>query len=278
VNINAALRILLWLLAAGILLYACYAAYFYALQRTMLFPRHLIPLRAQPPTVPGLEQRWLTTSQGRVEMWYLPPFDETGEDNAPLLIIAHGNAELIDDWPDAVFGLRRMGIGVLLVEYPGYGRSHGAPSQASISEALVAGYDAILDHPQVDRERIVLFGRSVGGGAAAALAAQRPSAALILFSSFTSVRALAAGFGLPGLAVRDPFDTLAAVRAYREPLLILHGRRDRTIPYAHGLALHQAAHDGELVALDCDHNDCVADWDSFWQDLRPFLQRAGILG
>jgi pimeloyl-ACP methyl ester carboxylesterase len=169
-----------------------------------------------------------------------------------------------------------MGIGVLLVEYPGYGRSQGAPSQASIGEALVAGYDAMLDHPHVDGERIVIFGRSVGGGAAASLAAQRPSAALILFSSFTSVGALAAGYGLPGLAVRDPFDALATVREYPGPLLILHGRRDHTIPYSHGLALHRAAQDGELVTLECGHNDCVADWDRFWQDLHPFLRRAGV--
>jgi fermentation-respiration switch protein FrsA (DUF1100 family) len=266
---------LLWLLAACILLYACYAAYFYALQRTLLFPRHLIVPRAAP-TLPGLEQGWLATSQGQVEHWYLPPVGGAAE-KAPLFIIAHGNAELIDDWPEAVSALRRMGAGVLLVEYPGYGRSQGAPSQAAIGEALVAGYDAILDHPRVDQERIVLFGRSVGGGAVATLAAQRPSAALILFSTFTSVRALAAGYGLPGLAVRDPFDTLAVVSAYRGPVLILHGRRDRTIPYSHGLALHQAAQEGELRTLACDHNDCVVDWERFWQELRPFLRRAGIV-
>jgi fermentation-respiration switch protein FrsA (DUF1100 family) len=109
-----------------------------------------------------------------------------------------------------------------------------------------------------------------------ALAAERPSSALILFSSFTSVRALAARQGLPGFAARDPFDNLAVVQHYPHPVLVIHGKRDRTIPYSHGLALYEAARQGELMALDCDHNGCVDDWAQFWQALRPFLVRAGI--
>jgi pimeloyl-ACP methyl ester carboxylesterase len=163
------------------------------------------------------------------------------------------------------------------LKYPGYGRSQGSPTQASITEAFVAAYDALLDHPQVDPTAIVLFGRSVGGGAVAALAAQRPSAALILFSTFTNVRSFATRYGLPGWAVRDPFDTLAVVQAYRQPVLIFHGRRDRTIPYVHAVTLHQAASQGELISLACDHNDCVTDWERFWQEVQPFLREAGVL-
>jgi uncharacterized protein len=275
---SAFLRMVLLLLLAWVALYGCYLIYFYTLQRTVLFPRHLLPIQDEPIShEPGLEPRWLTTSQGQVETWYLPPADGSTARPAPLFIIGHGNAELIDDWLAPVTGLRHLGIGVLLVEYPGYGRSQGRPSQASITEALVAAYDAILDHPQVDPTAIVLFGRSVGGGAVAALAAQRPSAALILFSTFTDVRAFAARYGLPGWAVRDPFDTLAVVRSYPQPVLILHGRHDRTIPSAHAVALHQAAPLGELISLDCDHNDCVTDWHRFWQELHPFLLRAGIV-
>jgi pimeloyl-ACP methyl ester carboxylesterase len=273
---STSLRLCLLLLLVGVVCYGCYLTFFYLLQRSLLFPRHLLPVRAGPtPHVPGLEQHWLTTSQGRVEAWYLPPSDRASTGKAPL-IIGHGNAERIDDWLAAVTGLRRMGVGVLLVEYPGYGRSQGSPTQASITETFVAAYDAILDHPQVDPTKIILFGRSVGGGVVAALSAQRPSAALILLSTFTDVRSFARRYGLPRWAVRDPFDTLAVVRAYRQPVLILHGQHDRTIPYAHAVALQQAARQGELVPLACDHNDCVTDWDHFWQALQPFLGRAGM--
>lgn len=268
----------MWLLLAGAVLYLLYVGYFFFVQRSILFPRHLIFGAGRPaPVVAGLEVYWLNTSQGQVEAWYLPPATPDATGPAPLMIITHGNAERIDDWVEPVTGLRRMGVGVLLVEYPGYGRSQGLPSQASITEALVAAYELIISHPRVDPQAIVLFGRSVGGGAAAALAAERPSAALILFSSFTSVRALAASYGLPGFAVRDPFDVLEVVRSYPNPVLVLHGRYDRTIPYTHGIALHAAAADGELLAYECGHNDCVRDWESFWEELRPFLTRVGVL-
>jgi pimeloyl-ACP methyl ester carboxylesterase len=269
------MRVLLVLLALALLLYLLYVGYFFAAQRAILFPRHLMAVPATVPAVPGREVLWLATRQGPVEAWVLPPFDE--ENPAPLLIVAHGNGDLIDSWPPAVIGLRRMGIGVLLVEYPGYGRSAGSPSQAALHETFLLAYDTLVQHPQVDPARIVLFGHSVGGGVVAALAAERPSAALILISTFTSVRALAAQQGLPGRLARDPFDTLAAVRSYPHPVLVVHGRRDRTIPFGHGQALAQAAPQGELLALDCDHNGCIDDWDAFWQQIRPFLVRAAVL-
>lgn len=271
------MRPLIVLLAIAVLLYLLYAGYFFAAQRSILFPRHLIAQPVVLPDVPGRKQRWLETSVGRVETWYLSPLDGETPQPAPLLIVAHGNGDVIDTWPRAVEPLRRMGVGVLLVEYPGYGRSEGEPSQSSIRESFLLAYDTIVQYPQVDPARIVLLGHSVGGGAVAALASERSSSALILFSTFISVRALAAQQGLPGFAARDPFDTLAVVRSYPHPILLIHGIHDRIIPYSHGLALHAAAPQSELLTLECGHNDCVDDWDAFWQGLRPFLARAGVL-
>jgi pimeloyl-ACP methyl ester carboxylesterase len=278
---GGAMRFLFWPLGVVLLLYLLYVIYFFAIQRAILFPRHLI---APPPSIPvvvGLEQMWLETSQGRVEAWFLPAMDSQAIESqnqapAPLFIIAHGNGDLIDRWLSSVVGLRRMGIGVLLVEYPGYGRSQGSPSQRAIRETFLLAYDTIVRDPRVDPARIILFGHSVGGGAVAILASERPSAGMILFSTFTSVRALATRQWLPGLAARDPFDNLSVIRIYPHPVLIIHGLYDRTIPYAHGEALYAAAQNGELLALECDHGDCIDDWDQFWQDLRPFLTHTGI--
>lgn len=272
------MRFLIVALAAVVLLYLIYAGYFYTAQRSILFPRHLIAAPVTPADVPGRELLWLETSVGRVEAWYLPPLNRDASGPAALCILAHGNGDLIDRWPRAVEPLREMGVGVLLVEYPGYGRSEGSPSLASIRESFLIAYDTIIQDPRVDPDRILLFGHSVGGAAVAGLSAERPSSALILFSTFTSVRAMAVQQGLPGFAVLDPFDTLAAVRAYPRPVLVIHGVHDRVIPYRHGLALQAAAPQGELMALECGHNDCVTDWDAFWQELRPFLVRAGIVG
>ena len=68
---------------------------------------------------------------------------------------------------------------------------------------MADSYDTIIQHPQVDPARVLLFGHSVGGGAASILAAERPSSGMVLFSTFTSVAALAAGQWLPPFAARQ---------------------------------------------------------------------------
>jgi uncharacterized protein len=238
------------------LLVVYWAALFFW-QRTLLFPA---PPLAGAPARPGdAEAVWLVTTAGRVEAWYLPPLVSAGNP-APLLLFTHGNGELIDYWPDDFEEPRRWGLAVLLVEYPGYGRSGGAPSQTSVTAAVLAAFEWARQQPSVDPARIIAYGRSVGGGAAAALADERPVAAMILESTFTSIRAFARRFGAPGLLVRDRFDNLAAVRRFPGPLLILHGEYDQTIPVAHGRALHAAQPASEFDLMPCGHNDCERPW------------------
>ena len=161
----------------------------------------------------------------------------------------------------------------MLVEYPGYGRSRGDPSEESIAQTMAAAYDYLATRPDVDPRRIVAYGRSVGGGAAGALIRQRSVAALVLESSFTSVRRLARRHLLFGPFVRDPFDTLGAVGDFDGPVLVIHGREDRMIPAAHGKELAARAPRGEILWLDCGHNDCPRPW----REVRGFLERQGIL-
>lgn len=271
------MRALYILLATTLIFYVFYVGYFYFNQRTILFPRHLVGSPDEPPTEAGLERMWLATSVGQVEAWYLAPLNTAAGQRAPLCILAHGNGDLIDRWLPSVTTLRQMGIGVLLVEYPGYGRSQGEPSYTSIRETILLAYDTIIDHPQVDPARILLFGHSVGGGAVGILAAERASSGMVLLSTFSSIAALANEMWLPGFAARDRFDNLAVVRNYPHPLLIIHGTQDRTISYQHSVALHATARQSELISLECGHNGCIEDWDKFWLDLRPFLVRTGIL-
>jgi uncharacterized protein len=160
-----------------------------------------------------------------------------------------------------------------LVEYPGYGRSHGKPSEASIREAQLAAYDFLVRQPAVDPSRIIAYGRSLGGGAACALIRERPVAALILESTFTSVRPLARRFGLIGPLLLDPFDNLSAVETYAHPTLMLHGEKDLVIPVAHARELAARARVAELYTFDCGHNDCPRPWTT----IRDFLSRHALV-
>lgn len=245
------------------------------MQRQVMFPRGLIEVPSEDPHIPDLERIWINTSFGKVETWFLP--SPRGSKPAPAVIFAHGNGELIDFWPQELKIFNRLGIGLLLVEYPGYGRSEGSPSQASIEETFVAAYDMLVARKDVDASRIILFGRSLGGGAVCALAAQRPSAALILMSTFISARSFAAKYLAPGFLVRDPFDNLAAVKTYPGPVLIIHGKFDEVIPYRHGVSLFQAASRGKMITYESGHNDCPPRWDTFWRDVESFLRETEII-
>jgi pimeloyl-ACP methyl ester carboxylesterase len=268
------LKYILW----AICIYIVYCGFLFLMQRKIMFPRGMIPQPASSVRkLPGLEIIWLETEFGRVESWLLRPDSGSTARPVPAVIFGHGNGELIDFWPDELMRFTRLNLALLLVEYPGYGRSAGSPSQESITQAFVAAHDALTSRKDIDSSRIVLFGRSLGGGAVCALSNQRPSAAMILMSTFTSARSFARRYLAPSILVRDPLDNLTAVKNYQGPVLIMHGRHDTVIPFSHGTTLHKAARKGKLIAYEAGHNDCPPDWEVFWKDIEGFLGENSIV-
>ena len=248
------------------LLVVAYLGVMLGVQRRVIYPG--LPHPGPAPELPaGTETVWFGDGVG-VEAWLLRPAEASAP--FPVVIFSHGNGELIDHWVGPFAHFTEAGIGVLLVEYPGYGRSAGKPTQESITDTMVAAFDFLSQHPDVDGDRIVAYGRSLGGGGACALGALRPVAAVVLESTFTSVAAIAPWF-LPRVLVLDPFDNLAAVGSSETPTLVLHGERDRVIPYAQGEALARAA-GTPLIRMPCGHNDCPRPWPAVMR----FLKEQGI--
>ena len=269
-QLHPLLKFFFWLL----IVYASYCAFLFLIQRNILYPRHLIPSSSSfsKQHIPGLEKLWVDTQFGKIEAWFIPAATVPVGKPYPAVIFGHGNGELIDFWAEELKHFSELGLGLLLVEYPGYGRSSGKPSQDSISAAFVAAYDLLAARKEIDSARIVFFGRSLGGGAVCALAEKRASAALMLMSTFTSVKALPTRYLFPKFLVRDPFDNLTVVRGYSGPILIIHGRHDEVIPFSHGLKLHRAAKNSKMIVYVAGHNDCPPDWNVFWKDIETFLK------
>jgi fermentation-respiration switch protein FrsA (DUF1100 family) len=215
------------------------------------------------------EQIWLDVDGDRVEAWFLPAATSAP---APLVIYAHGNGELIDMRAQEFDGLRAGGVHALLVEFPGYGRSQGSPSEASVTEALVAAYDWAARDPRVDARRIVGHGRSLGGGAIAQLAARRTLAALILESTFENLGEFIMGYGVPRVLLLNTFDTRAVLTHYAGPVLVLHGTQDRIFASRQAELLAKAARHATLHLSTCGHNDCPRHWDL----ILGFLAQNGV--
>jgi fermentation-respiration switch protein FrsA (DUF1100 family) len=248
------------------------------LEEWVLFPRQFLLTPARPrQDLPELQAIPIESSEGRVEVWFLPAIGAEGAQRRPVVIFAHGNGELIDDWPHLLEPYRQMGISVVLPEYRGYGHSAGSPSERAISDDFVVAYDHLVRRGDVDPTKVVLHGRSLGGGVVCALARSRQAAGLILESTFTSVPDVAQKWLIPKPLLSNRFDNESVVRSFDRPILIFHGNRDKVVSYSHARRLEQAARAARLVTYDCDHNDLPREESGFWASIATYLREVGVL-
>lgn len=249
-------------------------------QDGMLYPGAFARLVDDPPRVPaGVERLWIEPEPGvRVEAWHIVGRGRSESSPGPAVIVTHGNYECIDHGLYFADQFRDRGVSVLLVEYRGFGRSTGRPSQEAISADLAAFYDLLAARPDVDRTRIVAYGRSLGGAAAAQLAAQRPVAAVILESAFSSMDSMAARYLAPSSLVRDHWRTDDVLPRLGKPVLLIHGRRDATIPVSESRRLHALTPGSELVEYDGGHTDLAGgDAAKYWGAIGAFLKQHDVL-
>lgn len=249
-------------IALGVLAVA-YVVLLLAFQRELLFPRRWVHSTGMPVEA-GMRQVSLGSG---AEAWFAVADGVTPEKPGPLVVYAHGNGEVIDRCDARMNWYRERGISVLLVEYRGYGRSPGSPSEARIVTDFVEAYDLAITFREVDERRVAFHGLSLGGGVVCSLAAQRSPAALILQSTFTSIPDVAPWWAASVLAL-DRFDNLECVGGYEGPVLILHGRNDTLVPVEQAERMHAASSSSELVLYDAGHNEAPP---KVWQEIAGFL-------
>jgi fermentation-respiration switch protein FrsA (DUF1100 family) len=186
-----------------------------------------------------------------IHAWWLPPRDPA----AGAVLLAHGNGGNLSHRGQFAADLRHtLGAGVLMFDYPGYGKSEGKPSEAACYAAAEAAYDWLTTEAKIPGNRIVLLGESLGGGPAVELATRHEHRALVLLFTFTSLPAVAK-FHYPWLPTHSfmkyRFDNLAKIGQCRRPVFIAHGTADTVVPYSHGEALFAAANEPkEFLRVD----------------------------
>ena len=233
------------------------------------------------------EERWLdvATAPGgarpeRIHAWWIAAPDAT----APAILFLHGNGWNIGDSAYNTARLRRMGYSVLAIDYRGYGRSQGGfPSEASVVEDAQRGWLELKALVPDVRRRFV-YGHSLGGAIAIELMARMHDAAgLIVESSFTSMRDLAAeqhGLGwLPlGALLTQRFDSLARVGQVGVPVLLIHGEADDVVPASMSRRLHEAAQAPKFIELipGAGHSSiAVVAWERYRRVVQEFIGRFG---
>ena len=189
--------------------------------------------------LPFEEVRLDTEDGERLHAWWLP-----AEEERAVVLFCHGNAGNISGRLGTLRAFHRLGLSTFIFDYRGYGRSTGSPSEAGLYLDAETAWTYLTRNRGIEPDRIVVFGRSLGGGVATWLAARYEPRMLVLEATFTSIPDVAAElypFVPARLFVRARFDNSARLHELDVPLLILHSRDDAIIPFAQGRRLYEAA-------------------------------------
>ncbi|NET01258.1 MAG: alpha/beta hydrolase [Sphaerospermopsis sp. SIO1G2] len=170
------------------------------------------------------------------------------------IMYIHGNAEDLGRIRPTLVKLRGLGFNVFAYDYRGYGTSQGKPSETSAYEDVDTAYNYLTQNLNIKPEKIIVFGRSVGGGSAVDLAARKPVGGLVLESAFTSAFRVVVPIRILPF---DKFNNLSKIAKVKCPVLVMHGKQDEIVPFKHGKELFAAVKSPKLSLWvdSAKHND-----------------------
>jgi fermentation-respiration switch protein FrsA (DUF1100 family) len=221
-------------------------------RRLQYFPDPSPPGTPSSRLYPGLEEVGLETSDGvKLQAWYLAG-------KRPLTVVVfHGNGGHRGHRVDLLERFQRMGLGLFLLDYRGYGGSEGSPHEAGLyadAEAAISWCEARVG------PELIYFGESLGSGVAVEMATRKTPRALIIESGFSSAVDVAQKhypFLPVGILMRDRYAAAEKIGRVACPLLMLHGDSDQLVPMEFGKRLYDVANEPRQwhVMAGAGHND-----------------------
>jgi fermentation-respiration switch protein FrsA (DUF1100 family) len=246
------------------------------LSRILAQQRRLIyfPSPGPVPRIAGAHDVVLQTEDGiRLGAWYFPA-------GRSAVLVCNGNGGDRSMRIPLAAALNRLGLSVLLFDYRGYGGNPGSPSEDGLAADARAAQAWLAAQPGI--ERMVYFGESLGAAVAIGLAVQRPPAALVLRSPFTSLADVAA-VHYPWLPARrllvDRYPSIDRIASVSAPLLVIAGDRDDIVPESLSRQLYDAAAEPKRYVMvpGAGHNDGVLlDGPQLVAELEGFLSSTGL--
>ena len=198
---------------------------------------------------------YFSASDGvRLNAWLI-----TASDDAPVVLWFHGNAGNIADRLENARLLVDRGLSLFMVDYRGYGKSEGAPSEKGIYADGQGAYNCLMSRG-VKQENLIVFGRSLGSSVAVYVASNNDCAGVILESAFTNMADMARVHFpiIPGMgSFKHKFNSTDRIGSISAPILFTHGDKDELVPYDLGRRLFEAAGpENEFYTIrGAHHND-----------------------
>jgi abhydrolase domain-containing protein 17 len=248
------------LVRSAVVIYAgvCLYALFFADSKIFLPPPASYP--------PSAEIRSIVSGHTRLAALYLP-----NPKAQYTILYSHGNAEDLGQIRPILELIRQSGFSVYAYDYRGYGLSEGKPSERHSYRDVDAAYTDLVHHLHTPPQQIIAHGRSLGGAIAIDLAAHHPLGGLIVESTFISgFRVLLPFQFLPF----EKFHSMGKLDRIHCPVLVMHGKSDRTIPFWHGETLYKTIRQTKqfLWVEGAEHDDLVGvAGDRYTQALKRFV-------
>jgi len=222
-----------------------------------------------------VQDTWLQTSDGvKLHAWWV------ASEGAKFTFLAfHGNASNIANRADIYKFLHTLPANVLAVEYRGYGRSEGNPSEKGVYRDAEAGLEYLVKTRGTDPRNIISYGQSLGSAVAAHLAVEHPVGGVVLEAPFPSLSAMARRvfpfFPGAGVLVWRQFDTERALASIHTPVLVVHCTHDAVIPPEMEEAVFSAARPPKSILRVngyCHEEASLVGPAEYQDQLRTFLQ------
>jgi fermentation-respiration switch protein FrsA (DUF1100 family) len=264
--------VIVTLVASGLI------ALMWSQQRRLIYFPSRGPVPSAAAVLPNGRDVVIDTEDGiRLDAWYFPIAGKP-----PAVLVCSGNGGDRSGRAALAVALNRMGLSVLLFDYRGYAGNPGRPSEDGLAADARAAQAWLAAQPEVDPQRIAYFGESLGAAVAIGLAMERPPAALVLRSPFTSLADVAA-VHYPWLPARrlllDRYPSIERIGSVTAPLLVIAGDRDEIVPESLSRRLYDAAGEPKryVVIPGAGHNDPdLLDGPRMLDEIRGFLSPTGL--
>jgi len=245
-------------------------------RKFIYYPYKLDKKFEYPRYVSQLEEVFITCGNGII----INGLYASGRENTPTILIFHGNAGNITHRDVILQGFNQLGHSVLLIDYHGYGKSEGKPSEKNLYLDGTTSLEWLSKAKKKKPEEIVLFGKSLGSGVAVELATENVFKGLILESPFTSIASVARShfpynFFPVSLLLVDKFDNGAKIMRVNSPLLITHGTEDSIVDKEESKKLFKQANmPKELYLIEgADHNNIqYYNPQKYWATIAEWLE------
>jgi len=235
-----------------------------------------VPADMPVPNKPGLSEFFIESGSGaKIHCFY---FEQKGSRRVVLFL--HGNAGNSYHRIEDAYSLSTTGTHVLLIDYQGYGKSEGRPSEKGIYQDASAAYAHLRTQMGFVPKEIFILGRSIGTAAALDVSQKKELGGIILVSPFTSGKDMARHLGLGWFVWAlgsSAFNNLDKAVNVSSPVLIIHGKEDTLIPVSMGRRVYEAlpiAQKEMIQVPGAGHNDVIqVSGPSFWRWVGEFMTR-----